>query len=81
MVSGESLEDEVQRRELVRALNSFLRSLPERDKNLLLRRYWGMEALETLAKAEGMSLTALHRRLGKLRNRLADHLRKEGFAP
>ncbi len=81
VVSGESLEDEVQRRELVRALNGFLRSLPERDRNLLLRRYWGMETLESLAKAEGMSLTALHRRLGKLRNRLADHLRKEGFAP
>ena len=81
VVSGESLEAELQRRELARALNSFLRSLPERDRELLLRRYWGMETLESLAKAEGMSLTALHRRLGKLRNRLADHLRKEGFTP
>ena len=81
IVSGESLEEEVRRRELIRAMNGFLRSLPERDRNLFLRRYWGMETLEGLAKAEGMSLTALHRRLGKLRSRLADHLRKEGIDP
>ena len=80
-VSGESLEDEVQRREAARALNGFLRSLRSEDRNLLLRRYWGMETLESLAKAEGMSLAALHRRLGKLRGRLADHLRKEGIDP
>ena len=81
IVSGESLEEEVQRRALGEALNGFLGSLGERDRSLLLRRYWGLETLESLAKAEGMSLSALHRRLGKLRNRLAEHLRKEGIEP
>jgi len=81
VVSGESLEEEVQRRALAGALNGFLGSLPERDRNLFLRRYWGLETLETLAKAEGMSVSALHRRLGKLREKLRDHLRKEGIEP
>ncbi len=80
-VSGGSLEDEVARRELVRALNGFLRSLPERDRSLFLRRYWSVETLESLAKQEGMSVSALHRRLRRLRSALADHLRKEGVEP
>ena len=80
-VSGLSLEDEVERRELVRALTGFLRSLPEGDRNLFLRRYWAVETLEKLAKEEGQSVSALHRRLRKLRAALADWLRKEGIEP
>ena len=79
LVSGKSLEDEVQSRELDRAMNAFLRSLPERDRALFLRRYWGVETLESLAKQTGLSLSAVHRRLGKLRDRLRDHLQKEGI--
>ena len=80
-VSGESLEEEAQRREVIRALTGFLRSLAKRDRDLFLRRYWGMETLENLAKAEGMSRSALHRKLGKLRESLREYLRKEGIDP
>ena len=81
VVSGESLEEEALRREAVRALNGFLRSLPKRDRDLFLRRYWSMETLDNLAKAEGMNRSALHRKLGKLRESLRDYLRKEGIDP
>ena len=80
-VSGESLEDEAARRELARVLNAFLRSLPEEDRALFLRRYWAVETLESLAKREGMSVSALHRRLRRLRSALADYLKKEGIEP
>ena len=80
-VSGESMEDEIDRRELARVLNAFLRSLPEGDRTLFLRRYWAVETLETLAKQEGMSVSALHRRLRRRRSALADRLRKEGIEP
>ncbi len=79
IVSGKSLEDEVQSRELDRALDGFLRSLPKRDRELFLRRYWGAETLESLAKQAGLSLSAVHRRLGKLRENLRDYLQKEGI--
>ena len=79
IVSGKSLEDEVQSRELDRALDGFLRGLPKRDRELFLRRYWGTETLESLAKQTGLSLGAVHRRLGKLRESLRDHLQKEGI--
>ncbi len=80
-VSGESLEGELERQALLQALNAFLRSLPEGDRRLFLRRYWAVETLESLAKAEGMSVSTLHRRLGKLRAALAEHFRKEGIEP
>ena len=79
IVSGKSLEEEAQRRELDRALDGFLRSLAKRDRELFLRRYWGAETLESLAKQTGLSLGAVHRRLGKLRESLRDHLQKEGI--
>ena len=81
IVSGKSLEDEVQSRELDRALDGFLRGLAKRDRELFLRRYWGTETLESLAKQTGLSLGAVHRRLGKLRESLRDHLQKEGIDP
>ena len=80
-VSGEAMEDEVTRRELARALHAFLRGLPEGDRRVFLRRYWSVETLERIAKQEGMSVSALHRRLRKLRAALAAHLRKEGIEP
>ena len=81
IASGKSLEEEVQRRALAEAVNAFLRSLPAADRDLFLRRYWSMETLESVAGGAGLSVTALHRRLAKLRERLKDHLQKEGFAP
>ena len=80
-VSGESLEDEISRRALLSTLNDFLRSLPAGDRRLFLRRYWAVETLQSLAQAEGMSVSALHRRLRRLREQLADRLRKEGIEP
>ena len=81
VVSGESLEDELQRRELVRVLNGFLESLPETDRDLFLRRYLALETLKSLAEGTGRSVSAVHQRLGRLRVRLREHLRKEGMDP
>ena len=79
VASGESLEDEVMRRELVRALNGFLESLPEGERDLFLRRYLAFETLESLAKQSGRSVSGIHKRLGRLREQLRVHLEKEGI--
>ena len=80
-VSGQGLETELERRALGRAINAFLRSLGESDRALFLGRYWALESLAELAKETGSSLSAVHRRLGKLRQRLAEYLEKEGIGP
>lgn len=79
VVSGESLEDEVQRRELTRALNGFLESLSEGERDLFLRRYLAFETLENLAKQRGRSVSGIHKQLGKLREGLRNYLQKEGI--
>ena len=79
MVSGESLEDEVQRRELIRVLNGFLESLRSEERDLFLRRYLAFETLESLAKQRGRSVSGIHKQLGKLREGLRDYLQKEGI--
>ncbi len=81
VVSGESLEDEVQRRELIRAVNGFLGSLAEGDRELFLRRYLALETLESLARGAGRSVSAIHQRLGRLRSKLREYLQKEGIDP
>ena len=81
VASGESLEDEVQRRELIRALNGFLGSLPAGERDLFLRRYLAMETLGSLARQRGLSVSAVRKRLGKLREKLREHLRREGIDP
>ena len=45
-VSGGDLESEMERRELVTALNDFLRSLNKQERELFLRRYWLAEPEE-----------------------------------
>ena len=79
VVSGESMEDEVMRRALVRALNGFLEGLRSGERDLFLRRYLAFETLESLAKAAGMSVGGVHKRLGRLREKLREHLEKEGI--
>lgn len=79
LVSGESAEDEVLRRETVRALNGFLESLRSEERDLFLRRYLAFETLESLAKQSGKSVSGVHKRLAGLREKLREHLRKEGI--
>ena len=79
VVSGESMEEEVQRRELVRVLNGFLESLSEGERDLFLRRYLAFETLESLAEQSGRSVSGVHKRLVRLREKLREHLQKEGI--
>lgn len=79
LVSGESAEDEVLRRETVRALNGFLDGLRSEDRDLFLGRYLAFETLESLATRSGRSVSGVHKRLAGLREKLREHLRKEGI--
>jgi len=72
-------DNEADERELACAVDRFLSSLDERDRLLFMRRYWFNEPIRTLAEAFGMSESAVKVRLMRLRNRLREHLRKEGY--
>lgn len=64
--------------ELTELLNRFLRALPEKQRNLFLRRYWYCESIEELCKRYRMSQSAVKSDLFRTRNRLKEYLEKEG---
>lgn len=79
-VSGtDSVIEEAERRELIRKIDTFLRTLPENERQVFLRRYWYFEPVSSIAKrfrfSESKTTSMLHRTRGKLRALLE----KEGY--
>lgn len=70
----------VEGRELEEILDRFLYTLPERDCNVFLRRYWYGETLEEAARRYGMKLNTVKTSLYRSREKLRKYLEKEGVA-
>jgi len=76
---GETPEGALDRQAFRDALDGFLAGLPERNRNLFLRRYWYLDSVEQLAKRFSMSRTQVTTTLHRLRQKLRVHLHQEGF--
>ena len=77
--NNDCTEDAVEAAELERLLNSFLHTLPERDCNVFLRRYWYVEDYAAIAERYGLKLNTVKTSLFRTRNKLKDFLMKEGI--
>lgn len=75
-----STEEAVEAAELERLLNEFLHTLPERECNVFLRRYWYVEEYSDIARRYGMKLNTVKTSLFRTRARLKEYLEKEGIA-
>lgn len=60
-------------------LNGFLRSLSKQDRFLFLRRYYYLDTCREIGRMTGMSESAVSTRLGRLRGKLGELLKKEGI--
>ena len=69
---------DVEAAELERLLNEFLHSLPERECNVFLRRYWYVEEYNEIAKRYGMKLNTVKTCLFRTRAKLRSYLEEEG---
>lgn len=63
--------------ELEATVNRFLRTLPERDCNLFLRRYWYGEPLAEIALRYGLKLNTVKTSLFRSRQKLKAYLEQE----
>lgn len=74
---GESspIEDRIALREL---LNSFLRELPEKNRNIFLLRYWYLMPVSEIAQRYDLSEGAVKMILQRIRNKQKSHFEKEG---
>lgn len=79
ILSAGTLEDQLDARELGRAIDRFLDTLDDASRCLFVRRYWFGDSVRELSRIEGVAENALSVRLYRIRSKLKDYLYKEGF--
>ena len=77
--AGEGPEETWIARELGESVNRFLDTLPERDRNVFLRRYFFVESNRQIARQYGMREGNVAVILSRVRKQLREHLTKEGY--
>lgn len=76
---NDNVEAEIDCRELGKAISSFLRSLPLRDRCIFLRRYFYGEGVTAIAEKIGVNVNIVSLSLSRNRKRLKEFLQKEGW--
>ncbi len=77
--AGNNTEQEVEVRQLVEALNTFLRSLSSEKRRILVRRYWYLSPVKEIAGDFNMSESSVKTILHRTRIKLKHFLVKEGI--
>lgn len=75
-----SVEDRMNAQELARAIRSFLDTLPQREQDIFLRRYFFVEESGAIARRYGMRQATVLRALSRTRGKLRQYLTQEGYA-
>lgn len=79
-IAGESdVEGAFEARELGQSIRSFIRTLPERDGNIFVRRYFFTEPAAAIAKRYGLTENNVMVILSRTRKKLKTQLIKEGY--
>lgn len=76
---AQTVETMVDSKNLAKALNHFLFSLPPKDCCIMVRRYWYLDSIGQIARRYGMSEGAVKSKLCRLRAKLKGYLEQEGF--
>lgn len=74
-----SVEQAAEEKELVAAIEHFLYSKPNLNRNIFVRRYWHLYSIKDIAEAYGISESKAASMLFRMRNELKTYLEKEGI--
>lgn len=77
--SGSSIEREQEQKELMAEINRFLRSIPERKRNIFICRYWHCDSVKEIGDQLGMSENSVSVTLNRIRKKLRAYLEKRGY--
>ena len=79
LVSDQDVPSEVEARLLTAALETFLSRLPAEDRVLFVKRYYYSCTLSEMASETGISRSAIHRTLARIKKELEHYLKGEGY--
>lgn len=74
-----NVEQQHENSEMLREINVFLDSLPERNRNIFVRRYWYCDSVKEIARSFGLSENNVSVTLSREREKLKKYLRKRGY--
>jgi len=75
----ERIDDRLNAKELAGIISGFLDSVPDRERNIFLLRYFYIEDAAAIASRYGMKRTNVNLILSRTRSKLKFHLEKEGY--
>lgn len=80
-VSGlDDVEQEIDRRELVATIDSFLDNLSPQKRNIFICRYWYSDSISSIARRYKMTESNVSVTLNRLRSKLKEYLSERGYA-
>ena len=75
----EQIDDQLNARELAKVIRKFLDTLPEREQDIFLQRYFYVRDAESIAVRYGMKRTNVNVILSRTRANLKTYLAQEGY--
>lgn len=79
VAGSQDTESQAEARELEACIRRFLAGLPQRDRDIFLRRYFYVESVKSIARRYGMKEGTAAVSLHRCRQKLRAHLEKEGY--
>lgn len=80
IASPNRVEDDLNAKELAKAIRAFLNTLPVREQDIFLRRYFFLDDPKSIARRYTMNPATVHRTLSRTREKLKTYLTQEGYA-
>lgn len=77
--SGSDVEEELSVKELSRLIDRFLYTLDQENRIMFVRRYWYADSIADIARRMKLSDNSVSVRLSRIRGKLKQYLRKEGY--
>lgn len=74
-----SINDEIIAEEMAKKISEFLRTLPEKECNVFLRRYWYFDSITEICNRYGYGQSKVKMMLKRTREKLFSYLEKEGM--
>ena len=76
---GSPVEETVEKRLLEEIVSAFISALPDTEQRIFLCRYWYMDSVGDIARRWGFSESKVKSMLHRTREKLRNHLTKEGL--